>query len=89
MSTRISEAELSSRLPEILNRVSNEGESFVIERDGAQVAKLEPAEPFRKVTWAMLAKELGELRSGDPTFADDLEKIQASQPLATFEPWPD
>lgn len=89
MSTSISETELQRSLPDILDRVAQDHESFVIERMGETVAKLEPAAERPKVTFRELAELLSELRTDDPAFADDLEAIQRAQPTVSFEPWPD
>lgn len=84
--TRITATELSRNLAEILDRVRHAGERFIVERDGEAVAVIEP--PVKRFT----LRDLVELRARfelDEDFADDLEAIQAEQPLATWHEWPD
>jgi hypothetical protein len=41
------------------------------------------------ITWGEVVELLGDLPRPDDTFADDLEEIQRSQPLAEIREWPD
>ena len=50
MGTRISATRLSHDLSEVLNRVLYREESFLIERSGKTVARLEPVGSRRRVT---------------------------------------
>ena len=90
MSTRISATELSRSLSDVLNRVRYRGETFVVERNGEAVATLEPAGVGPHATWRDLAERLRDLSLGDdaPSFADDLEALQASQPKVPTDQWP-
>ena len=51
MATRITSTELDRGLADILNRVAYRGESFVIERGGRELARLEPVGPKLGVTF--------------------------------------
>ncbi len=77
--TPVTATEAASHLFDLLDRVREHGESFVIVCDGKEVAEVWPAAPRRAVTLAELVDRLGTVRSGDPGFADDLERIQAEQ----------
>jgi antitoxin (DNA-binding transcriptional repressor) of toxin-antitoxin stability system len=87
MDATISETELAQHLPEILNRVRDGGEAFVIERDGEALAALGPARRASAATWRTLAEQLAAIPLADPSFADDLEDIQRNQPQVPANPW--
>jgi hypothetical protein len=40
------------------------------------------------MTWRGLVELAEGLRTGDPTFADDLERVQREQEMAEVVPWP-
>jgi antitoxin (DNA-binding transcriptional repressor) of toxin-antitoxin stability system len=82
----ISAADLAARLPEFLRRVRG-GETVVVEEDGEPVAQLSPL-PAEGAKWEVLVERLARVRTGDASFAADLEAIQASQPSAEPYPWP-
>ncbi len=88
METKITAAELAKGLGEILDRVRNQGETFVIERDGKPVATLAPAAPGPGIPLAKLIERLGDLPLPDEGFADDLESLQASQTCESPPAWP-
>jgi prevent-host-death family protein len=87
MSTPISATEAARRFSDLLNRVRYRGEKFVIVRNGEEVAELSAVAPRPGVTLAEAVDRLIAARSGDPDFADDLERIQAGQPLVGEGPW--
>lgn len=89
MVTRITATELSRSLSDVLSRVQYRGESFVIERNGREVARLEPsAELQAAATWEDFARLLEEhLPIGDG-FADDLEWVQRNQGDVEIRDWP-
>lgn len=87
MSERISATEASRRLSDLLNRVRYRGDSFVIERNGLIVARLSPVAEQRQISLASILDLLVEKRSGDPAFADDLERIQVEQGTPGADPW--
>lgn len=80
MEQRIGATELARRLGDVLGRVRYRGDSFVVERNGEPVARLEPvagssATSLREgfAAWSLAER--------DPTFADDLERVnRADQP---------
>lgn len=87
MSATISATDAARRLSDLLNRVLYRGESFVIVRNGTAVAQLGPAPERVPVTLADAVERLLAVRTGDPSFADDLERIQAEQPLPDEGRW--
>jgi prevent-host-death family protein len=80
MTATISATAAARNLSDLLNRVLYRGESFVIVRNGVQVARLSPAPERAAVSLAEAVERLAASRTGDPRFADDLERIQAEQP---------
>jgi antitoxin (DNA-binding transcriptional repressor) of toxin-antitoxin stability system len=82
METTISAAELAQSLGDILHRVQDHGERFIIEQRGEPIAALEPIAVGRPITLRELAVQLGSLAMPGDGFADDLEAIQTTQPLA-------
>jgi antitoxin (DNA-binding transcriptional repressor) of toxin-antitoxin stability system len=74
MEHRISATELARRLGDVLGRIRYRGERFVVERNGAPVARLEPVAGVPAVT---LREALAVWESGgpDPEFATALERI--------------
>lgn len=97
---KLTEAELASRLDEVLDRTS-QGEEFAIERDGEVIAVIRPLTPSETVAASTTASEhrgttweefTSRTRNLDPPgdgFADDLEAIQASQGVVEMPEWPD
>lgn len=86
MESRISATALARRLGDILGRVRYRGESFTVERNGAQVARLVPV--AGKAT-ASLREALTAWRHAgkpEPQFAADLERVgRADRPPKN--PW--
>jgi antitoxin (DNA-binding transcriptional repressor) of toxin-antitoxin stability system len=87
MENMISADDLASRLSDILNRVHKHGERFVVERDGERVATLAPVEGRLPITLKEAATQLKDITIPGEGFADDLEVIQSSQPLAELPEW--
>jgi antitoxin (DNA-binding transcriptional repressor) of toxin-antitoxin stability system len=79
MATRITATQLARNLSDILNRARYRGETFVIERNGETMARLEPAAVPAGVPFAEFVRLIGELHWPDDTFASDLEAIHAAQ----------
>ncbi len=78
MEHRISAGELKKRLSDVLAKIRERGDSYVIERDGDPVAHLIP--PPGKAG-SSLGEALAAWRAaGEPDtgFADDLERIGAA-----------
>lgn len=80
--------ELAKNLSDILNRIRYRGESFVVERNGEPVASLGPISAPPGISARELIARLGDLALPGDGFADDLEAIQAAQPLAEAPAWP-
>jgi antitoxin (DNA-binding transcriptional repressor) of toxin-antitoxin stability system len=89
MDRTITATELAEHLSEILSRVRDRGERFLVERDGETVATIGPVSPARITTWGEVVARLGDLEPPGEGFADDFEAIQASQPPAEIREWPD
>jgi len=85
MEHRISATELARRLGDVLGRIRYRGERFLVERNGAPVARLEPV---AGVPAATLREALAVWRSGEPdlAFAAALERLgEADRPPEN--PW--
>ena len=87
MSRNVTATEAARSFSELLNRVRYERETFVILRGGEAVGQLGPIEPRSGTTFRDLIATLKRVEKPDEGFADDLEKIQAEQPLAGESPW--
>lgn len=88
MSERVTAAEAARHFSDLLDRVRDGHETFVVVRGGEEIAQISPAEPSRSITLRELFEKLRRLNSPDSQFADDLEEIQASQPPMDDGPWP-
>jgi hypothetical protein len=77
MATRITLAELTEHLPEIIERVHERKESFLVEDNGTPLLTVAPpaVEPSR--TWKEFVERLADVPRPDDKFADDLEVVQA------------
>jgi antitoxin (DNA-binding transcriptional repressor) of toxin-antitoxin stability system len=85
MSTTISSTEAARHLGDYLARIKHKGESFIVTKNDQPLAQLTPIPGPRTATWGQLVAALSSLPI-DPTFADDLEKVNAAdQPL--HNPW--
>jgi prevent-host-death family protein len=72
METRITATDLAKNLSDVLNRARYKGETFIVERNGEPVAKIEP--PVKPgITLGELADLIRDLPPLDDKFADDLE----------------
>ncbi len=91
METKISPHDLAEGLDDILSRVRDGGERFVVELDGGTLAVIAAMVQQPGLTWGeFLATYHTNWPRPDDQFADDLEAIRASQPPVP-EPsaWPD
>ena len=78
MEHRIFATELIEKLRDVLARIRDDGDSFVVERNGDPVARLIPL-PGR--SGSSLSEALAAWRAAgepDAAFADDLERIGAA-----------
>ena len=82
----VSSTEVARRLSDLLNRVRYQNESFVITRGGEEIARLTGV-ARSPATLATLIATVVARPSNDPSFADDLIRIQAEQPVAESDPW--
>ncbi len=87
MATKITATELARNLSDILNRARYKGESFVIERNGEPVAKIEPP-PNPGITLRELAALFRDLPPIDDKFADDLEAARSILRDPPIPRWP-
>jgi antitoxin (DNA-binding transcriptional repressor) of toxin-antitoxin stability system len=83
---RITVTEFDRRMSEIFNRVAYQGESFLIERGGKPIARLEPPGPARRATFGEVLARLGDLHPPEG-LADDLEAVRASMPKLEPPRW--
>jgi len=86
MEQRISATELARKLGDVLARVRYRGDTFVVERNGAAVARVVP-HPDGSAT--SLREALAAWRAvGEPdaAFADDLERVNAAD-RPPRDPW--
>ena len=83
---RISATDLARRLGDILGRVRYRGESFVVERNGDQVARLVPVPGTAHATLREAFASWRRAGKPDPGFAADLERVgKADRPPKS--PW--
>jgi len=82
----VSATEAARRFSDLLNRVRYRGESFEVVRGGEVIARLVPASQPRATVTDLFAL-LGRLRTPDAAMADDLERVQQSQPQMPHDPW--
>jgi prevent-host-death family protein len=78
MESRISATELARRLGDVLGRVRYRGDSFLVERNGAPVARLVPAYEGSISTVREALAAWRAAGTADSSFADDLERIGAA-----------
>ena len=88
MDNRIAADDLATRLSDVLDRVQNQGERFLVERGGEPVASLVPPPMPLSITLRQVASHLAQLALPDDGFAADLEAIQSAQPPVQPPEWP-
>jgi prevent-host-death family protein len=86
METLVSATELARKLGDYLARVRYRRESLLVERNGKPVARIVPVEDHEPVTLAQALAAWCGAGPVDPTFADDLEKVNAAD-LPPENPW--
>lgn len=84
MNQRISATDLARRLGDVLGRVRYRGDTFIVERNGMPVARIEAVASSQ----CTIAQAIGVwLEAGpDASFADDLEAVGAAD-RAPANPW--
>jgi hypothetical protein len=75
--TRVSTTELSEQLRDILIRVAEHGEHFVVERDGIALAVIQPPAMQPGPTLHQLPALLADVPWPDSEFFDELESVRA------------
>jgi antitoxin (DNA-binding transcriptional repressor) of toxin-antitoxin stability system len=83
--TTINTTEAARHLGDYLARVKYKGEHFLLTKNDQPIAKLSPATGSRRATWGELVSAVARLPR-DPSFADDLEKVNEADQLAA-NPW--
>lgn len=86
MEHRISATDLARSLGDVLGRIRYLGDSFVVERNGEPVARIGPLEGQTRATVREAFRVWGEPDPDDPGFADDLERVDASD-RPPEDPW--
>lgn len=84
---RITATQAARRFSDLLNRIRYAGDSFLVERNGEPICRMDPVGTRPKATVADLAEFLEHADWPDAGFADDLEKIQRGQPRLPKSPW--
>jgi len=87
METRITATELARNLSDILNRVRYKGESFVIERNGEDIASIRPQSQLG-ITMKQLAKAMANIPLLDEDFEKDLEAARSILREPELPAWP-
>ena len=87
MATRIDVSELARSLADVLERVRDSGETFVVEQGGQPLATIVPSSAPIGPTPRELAEQLGSMHLLDPDFADDLAEIHGNQPPVPEPRW--
>lgn len=85
MATIISTTEAARHLGDYLARVKHKGEHFILAKNDQAIAELSPAPGSRRATWGEVVDALEGLPH-DPTFASDLEKVNAADQIPE-NPW--
>lgn len=86
MKNTITATELARNIGDILARIRYRHESFVIERNGRAVARIAPVEPGHAGTVRDALTVWLEGAASDPTFVDDLARVNAADRPAD-NPW--
>lgn len=85
MTTSITSTEVVRHMGDVLARVKHKGEHFVVTRNHHPIAEIVPASGSRRATWRKLREAVADLPL-DPSFADDLDKVNAADRIAE-SPW--
>jgi antitoxin (DNA-binding transcriptional repressor) of toxin-antitoxin stability system len=85
MRNTISATELVRNLGDVLARIRYRHESFVIERNGRPVARMEPVSGASGTVREALSAWLADA-AADPSFGDDLARVNAADRPAA-DPW--
>jgi antitoxin (DNA-binding transcriptional repressor) of toxin-antitoxin stability system len=86
MEHKISSTDLARRLGDVLGRVRYRGDSFMVEKNGEAVARLEPLAAASASTVAEGLRAWMEAGAPDGAFADDLERVGVAAAVPD-DPW--
>ena len=86
MRTPLSATHAAHSFSDLLNRVRERGEEFIIERDGEPIGILSPVKPPTH-TVADLVALLRSLPTPDPAFWDEVEAATRQYPELPRSPW--
>jgi prevent-host-death family protein len=87
MKNTVTATELARNIGDVLARVRYRHESFIVERNGRAVARIVPAVADKAGTLReALTAWTTRVSSDDPTFADDLVRVNAADRPAD-NPW--
>jgi len=86
MKTVISATTMARQLGDVLGRIRYRRESFIIERNGVVVARLEPAEPESRGSLRVALDAWRDASEPGADFADALERIGAAD-MTPGNPW--
>ena len=86
METPVSATELARKLGDYLARIRYRRESFVVERNGKAVARMIPADETDGANLARAFSAWCGAAPADVSFADDLERVAASD-RPPEDPW--
>ena len=73
----ISATELARQVGDVLGRIRYRGDSFVVERNGMPVARIEPATAVGDTSLADALRAWFDAAEPDPDFAEALERLGA------------
>ena len=88
MASRLTATEAARNFADVVNRVRYRGESFVVERNGEDVCRIEPVQAQRVVTVADMIDFLASAPRPDDRFAADVEEIRSHPAVLPQDPWP-
>jgi len=87
MTTKVSATEAARTFSDLLNRIRDRGEEFVVERGGEPICRMVPAAPSRTLTMRQLADLLRELSAPDRGHATDVRSAAHHQGRLPRSPW--
>lgn len=87
MANRVSATDLARKLGDVLGRIRYRGETFVIEKHNAPIAQIGPVPGVHTTPLREVARLWITAGDADTSFADDLERIGASDqpPTAAWD----
>jgi hypothetical protein len=89
MEIRLTSSEATERFAELLKRVRESGDSFVVEEGGQAVCTIRPADSAKMPTLHDFVEVLQNAPQPDEGFAKDVEAFvaQVNRPAAPESPW--